>query len=426
MSDTIWPINQMPTPCDFGPFAGGYCGKLIVIETKQNPSNITTTNMVIELFETATATIDLNDLVTSAVNLDWSKTTFSTVTGNLTYDAATGILIYKPDETPSINRTILLTYNVFDTLGATASGEITINVIDKTPYLTAGQITLSGTEGQTYTIDTRTYITATNTTVNFSSVNGVIISVAPTEGTATITNGIITYTPSQIPSINRTITFKYKVTDLTGLQSEGTISISLTDITPALTTNNFTKTVLDTATLTGSILSNIVIKNDTFKSLTFDAISEGTIAASGSNYTFTPDSTLSSNRTLTVGYTVTTNSGLTGTSKMTITINDDNIWAGTFWYGNSTKDIINQAEIETLSSVRKNAYAGTYALTAGTQVYKWFIYPKAWGINPTILDAATLFELATDEYKYITVNGVELICIRTYYKVNGAINVRFS
>ena len=426
MSDTIWPVNQMPTPCDFGPFAGGYCGKLIVIETKQNASNIATTDMVIELFETATATIDLNDLVTSAINLDWSKTTFSTITGNLTYDAATGILIYKPDETPSVNRIVILTYNVFDTFGATASGKITINVIDKTPTLTAGPINLSGTEGQTYTIDTRTYITASNTTVNFSSVNGVIISVAPTEGTATIINGIITYTPSQAPSTNRTITFKYKVTDLTGLQSEGNISIALTDTTPALTTNNFTKTVLDTANLSGSILSNITIKNDTFKTLTFGAISEGTIVASGSNYTFTPNSTISSNRTLTVSYTVTTNSGLTSTSTMTITINDDNIWAGTFWYGNSTKDIIDQAEIETLSSVRKTAYAGTYALTAGTQVYKWFIYPKAWGINPTILDAATLFELATDEYKYITINGVELICIRTYYKVNGAINVRFS
>ena len=426
MSDTIWPINQMPTPCDFGPFAGGYCGKLIVIETKQNASNITTTDMVIELFETATATIDLKDLVTSAIDIDWSKTTFSAVTGTVTYDAATGVLVYKPDETPTADRVILLTYNVFDTLGATASGEITINVIDKTPYLTAGPITLSGTEGQTYTIDTRTYITTTNTTVNFSSANGVIISVAPTEGTASIANGIITYTPSQTPNNSRTITFKYKVTDLTGLQSEGTISIALTDITPALTTISFTKTVLDTATLSGSILSNITIKNDTFKTLTFGAISEGTIVATGSNYVFTPNSALTSTRTLTVSYTVTTNSGLTSTSTMTITVNDDNIWAGTFWYGNSTKDIINQAEIETLGSVRKTAYAGTYALTAGSQVYKWFIYPKSWGINPTILDAATLFELATDEYKFITVNGVELICIRTYYKVNGAINVKFS
>lgn len=426
MSDTIWPISQMPTPCDFGPFAGGYCGKIIVIETKQNASNITTTDMVIELFETATATIDLKDLVTSTIEIDWSKTTFSTVTGTVNYDATTGVLVYKPDETPTADRVILLNYKVFDTLGATASGEIIINVIDKTPSLTAGTITLSGTEGQTYTIDTRTYITATNTTVNFSSANGVIISVAPTEGTATIANGIITYTPSQTPNNSRTITFKYKVTDLIGLQSEGTISIALTDVTPALTTNNFTKTILDSATLNGSILSNITIKNDTFKTLTFGAISEGTIVATGSNYVFTPNTTISANRTLTVSYTVTTNSGLTSTSTMTIIVNDDNIWAGTFWYGNSTKDIINQAEIETLTSVRKTAYAGTYALPAGSLVYKWFIYPKAWGINPTILDASTLWELATDEYKYLTVNGVELICIRTYYKVNGAINVKFS
>lgn len=426
MSDTIWPVSQFPTPCDFGPFAGGYCGKLIVIETKKNESNITTTDMVIELFENATATIDLNDLVTSAIDIDWTKTTFSTVTGNINYDPSTGVLVYKPDETPSVDRVVILTYNVFDTAGATASGEITINVIDKTATLTARAITLSGNEGQTFTIDTRTYITATNTTVNFSSANGVIISVAPTEGTATIANGIITYTPSQTPNNTRTVTFKYKVTDLTGLQAEGNISISLTDITPALTTTNFSKTILDTATLSGSILSNITIKNDTFKTLTFGTISEGTIVATGSNYVFTPNTALSTNRTLTVSYTVTTTSGLTSTSTMTIVVNDDNLWAGTFWYGNSTKPTMSQSEIETLASVRKTAYAGTYSVPAGSLVYKWFVYPKAWGINPTIVDATTLFELSTDEYQFITVNGVELICIKTYYQVNGAINVRFS
>ena len=422
MSDTIYPVNQLPTPCDFGPFAGGYCGKLIVIDFNQKVSEIVTADITIELFENATATIDLKELIQSAMALDWTRTIFSTVTGTKTFDTSTGVIVYKPDETPTANRTVTLIYTVFDITGESATGTITINVVDKTPVLTAGNITLSGTEGQIYTIDTKTYVTATNTTVSST-----VISVAPTEGTATITNGIITYTPSQTPNAARTITFKYKVTDVTGLQSEATISIALSDITPALTTANFSKTTLDTATVSGSILSNITIKNDTFKTLTFGAIAEGTIVATGSNYVFTPDASLASTRTLTVQYTVTTTSGLTSTSTMTIIVNDDNVWAGTFWYGNSVKGVMaDQASIEALSSVRKTAYAGTYALTAGTGVYKWFVYPKAWGVNPTMVDAATLFEIATDTFTYITINGVELVCIRTYYQVNGAINVRFS
>lgn len=429
MSDTIQPNLQWPTPCDFGPFAGGYCGKVITIDFNQAQSQIDVADITIELLETATMTLDLSTLVKSLMPVDWTKTIFSNIpSGTQTFNATSMTLTYKPDETPSVDRVISFNYTVYDTLGAYDTGLITINVLDRTPVLTAGTVTLSGTEGQTYTIDLRNFVTATNTTVNYSDASKVFISATPGEGTATISNGIITYTPSQTPAVTRTVTFKYKVIDVTGISAEGSIGITLTDITPAITATAITKSVMDNATVTGSILSNITIKNDTFKSLTFSTPSEGTIVASGSNYTFTPDGTISTAvRTVVVTYTVTTTSGLTASNTITITVSDYNKYANTFWYGNSTVDIITQAAIEKdLTAVTKTAYAGTYALTAGSGVYKWFVYPKAWGITPTILDATTLMEIATDNYVFVTINGIDLIAIRTYYQVNGAINVKFS
>lgn len=426
MSNTVQPISQWPTPCDFGPFIGGYCGKVISLNTNPPKGDITVTDITLELFETATANINLNDLVSSVLDIDWTKTTFGTVTGAvINYSTTTKIVTIKPDETSSVNRVVSFTFTVVDVSGVTASGNIIINVVDKTPTLTVKNVSLSGTEAQTYNIIVSDQVTVANTTVNYTQSDSVTISSQPSEGTVSVLNGIITYTPIQTPSINRTVTFKFIVKCLSGLTAESTVTIALSDITPALSTANFTKSISDNVNLTGSILSNITIKNDTFKSLTFGTISEGTITANGSNYTFVPNGALSTARTLTVNYTVETLSGLTSTSVLTINVTDYNIWANTFWYGNSIADTVVQADIEKLTSVTKTGYAGTYALTAGSGVYKWFVYPKSWGITPTIIDAATQFEIAVDDFKYITINGIEQVCIRTYYQVNGALNVKF-
>lgn len=429
MSDFITPINQLPTPCDFGPFAGGYCGKVITIDFNQGEAGLEVANLEIELFETATADIDLSDLVGNPSNIDWTKTTFSPITGGTgTYTLNNTTLRFVPDQTPSMDRVVTFDYNVESKLGTKATGTITINIKDQSPTLTAQNVSVSGREDEVFTIDIKPKVIATNTTVMFTGISATVISVQPSEGTATASNGIITYTPSQIPSINRTITFKYKVTDITGLTAEATISVALTDITPAVTTSHFTKSVNDNATLTGSILSNATIKNDTFKSLTFGTISEGTIVANGSNYTFTPATGIQNNRTVTVQYTVTSTTGAYSTSTLTINITYINVWATTFWYGNSTAQTLTQALIETdLTKLSgKSNYVGTYSIGAGTGTYKWFVYPKSWGETPTILDASNNMPIATDDNKYLTVNGIELVAIRSYYTLNGAISIKFS
>ena len=429
MSDTIYPSLQWPTPCDFGPFLGGLCGKIVNLEFSQAIGEIQTANLEVELFETATANIILADMVQSTLPIDWTKTTFECLpdNGTYTFNQETQTLQYKPTETPSADRIVIINYTVFDSSNISATGTITVNVIDKTPSLTVSNVTLSGTEGQIYTINVASFTNAQNTTVNYTQSDSVTISTQPSEGTISISNGIITYTPSQVGSTNRTVTFKFIVKDLTGLTSEGTVIVTLSDITPALTTTNFTKSLVDNTTLTGSILSNITLKNDTFKTLSFNTPSEGTITVSGNNYTFNPGNTLQSNRTITVPYTVTTTSGLTSTSTLTINITYFNKFANTFWYGNLTKSSITAEDLmEPLSSKIATNYIGTYSIPSGTGVYKYFIYPRLWGENPTIVDASNQMPIATDNNVYLTVMGIELVIIRTYYQVNGAINIKFS
>lgn len=427
MSDFIHPTLQNPTPCDFGPFAGGYCGKVITIDFRQATSQISIADLEVELFENATANISLNELVVSAMPINWLKTEFIGVTGGeISFNPSLAELVFTPDQTPTIDRTIEFTYKVFDEYDYEAIGKITINVIDKTPELTVGNFTLNGTEAQIFTIDIKPQVVAKNTEVDYTLADTVQVNEILSEGSVTISDGVITFTPSEEPANNRTVTFKYIVKDITGIEAEGTIAITLQDISPALTVNSFSKTVLDSATLTASILSNIVIKNDTFKSLTFAPITDGTITATGSNYTYLPNKTLKTDRVVVINYTVETQSGISKTAQLTINVKYDNIWAGTFWYGNSIKEDLLKEDIELLSFAKKTGYAGTYSVTAATDAYKWFVYPKVWGENPTILDASNNMPIATDDNKYVTVEGIELVAIRSYYQLNGAITVKFS
>lgn len=427
MSDYLTPTLQNPTMCDFGPFAGSVCGKVIALDFKQATSQISIADLTIELLENASANISLGNLVNSAMPINWSKTEFNGVTGGeISFNPILTELIFTPDQTPSVDRTISFTFKVFDEFDYGATGTITINILDRTPELSVGAFTLSGTEAQIFNIDIKTKVVVKNTEVDYSDIEAVTLVGSLSEGNVEISNGVITFTPSEEPSNNRTVTFKYKVKDVTGLEAEGNISITLQDVTPALTVNAFSKNVLDTATLTSSILSNIVIKNDSFKKLTFDTPAEGTVTVSGSNYTFTPENVLKKDRTITINYTVETQSGITKSAKMTITIKYDNIWAGTFWYGNNTNDTLVKSEIETLSSAKKTGYAGTYSIPAGVGTFKWFVYPKTWGENPTVIDASNNMPIALEDNQYLTVEGIDLVLLRTYYTLNGAIAIKFS
>ena len=373
-------------------------------------------------------TIDVRNYATT-VNTEIDYTSASALNISVapsegTFTIVDSVITFTPDKTISVDRNISFDFKVMTIDGLNAVGTINVFLTDITPTLAVANKTLTGTEGVNYTFDVRDLVTVKHTSVDYSLADAVEISVAPSEGTILINNGVVTYTPDQASAVTRTVTFKYRVKTLSELTGEGTASITLTDITPAITARDFTLSLADNTTKTFSITSNITIKNDTFKSVTFSTPAEGTFAVTGASVIFTPDAAVDGTRTVTSTYTVTTNSGLTASGNVTITITNFNVYANTIWFGNDLSATMDASILATLTNHNTaSVYTGTYSFVAGPG-FKWFVYPKAWGEPVSIIDAVSTMSIATDDVQYITVDGVDLICIKTYYEVNGAIQIK--
>ena len=423
MSDHIQPNNFNPIPCDFGPFAGAHCArKLIYNANTQIVGNIELEDINIEIVENILFQVDLKTKVNSVLEIDWNLTEFSQISGgSINFEPITGILTFTPDTTPTTDRTVQFFYTLYDIIGTTKTAQIIINIIDATPSLTVKAVSLSGAETQTFTINTLSHFTITNDTLA-----GVTISAAPSEGTATIAGNVITFIPSTIPAVNRTITMKYLVTTGSGISKEGTISVALTDTSPAITAKNFSISLKDTETKTFNITPQLTIKNDTFKSVTFATPSEGTFKVTGSSVLYTPNEPIHGDRTIIVQYTATSNTNLTANGILTINIEDDNIWLSTIWYGNSLATTMDKdSTLALASSNRQTTFAGTYKLPLGTGgVYKWIVYPENWGEPVSIYDPNTNFSIALEDPFKFNVDGVPMIGYRTYYPINSDISIK--
>lgn len=373
-------------------------------------------------------TIDVRNFATT-VNTEIDYTSASAVNISVapsegSFTIVDGVITFTPDKTISIDRTISFDFKVMTIDGLNATGTISIFVTDITPTLAVANKTLTGTEGINYTIDVRDLVTMKHTSIDYSLADALVISTAPTEGTILINNGIITYTPDQTPAVTRTVSFKFKVKTLSGLQGEGTVSVTLTDITPAISARDFTLSLADNTTKSFTITANTTIKNDTFKSVSFSTPSEGTFAVSGASVIFTPEAAIDGTRTVTSTYTVTTNSGLTASGIVTITITNYNVYANTIWFGNEPSAVMDATVLANLTNHNTaTAYAGTYAFIAGPG-FKWLVYPKAWGEPVSIVDAITGMSIAMDDFQYINVGGVDLVCLKTYYEANGSISIK--
>lgn len=422
MSDSITVINQLPTPCDFGPFARGACGKKINLTIILDESHIETQPINWQAQEEIPETIDLNDYIVSGKQLDFSTLVISAPSeGTITKSGS--IITFTADKLNNTNRTVQVTYTVSDILGTSSTNTITFHVTDTTKILTSTPITLSGTEGVNYTIPISTYVTAKNTTLDLST----LTTSTPSEGTITIAAGVITYKPNTASAVTRTVTFTYTIKDTSGIvTTTNNVSITLSDVTPTLTATSFSVVVAkDTAPVATTITSKITLKNDTFKSVTCATPTEGTISISGAVITFTPNATIATNRSATVVYTVTSNSGLTATGTITYTITDDNLWNDTIWYGNSLLTSMTEAGITALeNTVRQADFPGQYIVGAATQTYKWICYPASWGEPLAVMDPTTQMDIAVNTYQTLMVNGINMLCIRTFYKTSSALTFK--
>lgn len=422
MSDNVTVVNQLPTPCDFGPFASGACGKKINLTYMLETSDISSLPIDINI-EEGTTTINIDDFVSSTLPINYASLLFDPAITDGVISNVGNLITYIPNETININRTINSVYKIKDGIGKETSNTIKLNITDTTKLLTSTPVVLSGLESNNYVIDINTLVTARNIAVDLST----LTVTNPSEGTVTISGSKITYVPNTSSNVARTVVFNYSIKDSSGTKTTtNTISITLADNAPSVTATNFSITLKDSATNATNITGKITIKNDTFKSVVCTNPSEGLITISGSTVTFTPNSVVTGNRTVTTDYTVTTTSGLTATGKITYTITDDNIWTDTIWYGNSTlTDMTKDGIVALAGTIRQADFPGQYSIPAGTSVYKWVCYPAAWGEPLAILDPATQMEIATIyPYQIVNVDGIDMMCIRTFYKINVALTYK--
>ena len=213
--------------------------------------------------------------------------------------------------TPALNFVGMATigYVITDNVGGTSSSVITIAVTNVPPLANPD-----------------TYSQAENTTNNFSPLvndvlrtpggNLTIISVSPTNGTATIIGGT---NVQFIPTVDfiGTATMGYVITDNVGGTNNSLITITVTNVPPMANPDSYA--VSENSTNTLSPLVNDVLRTPGGTlSIVSMSPTNGTATISGTNVIFTPANNFTG--TATIGYVITDNVGGTNNSLITVTV----------------------------------------------------------------------------------------------------------
>lgn len=177
-------------------------------------------------------------------------------------------------------------------------------------------------------------------------------------------------------------------------------------------------TVDSKATLNLSTMDINITKNDN--------VSDKVTINSNGTIVLDPDESLSTNRTIKVTYRCTDSNNLTsGVGTLTINIKDYNPYQSTIWYGNASPQNISESLVKGLSdSTVRSDFVGTYTIGEAPSSYKWIAYPRAWGEPLSITDAVTTMNVAVAPFQYVTINGVELLAIRSFYPLGGQLSVK--
>ncbi|WP_269815496.1 Ig-like domain-containing protein [Algibacillus agarilyticus] len=240
--------------------------------------------------------------------------------GSTSINTANGVITYTPfsNQTGSDS----FTYTVADQQGSVSNETnvaITITAVNDLPI--ANNDTASTAEDTAVIID----VTADDTDVEDAKPTGEItITVDAANGSATVVDGQITYTPNA--NFNGSDTFNYQVAD-----SEGGVSNAALVTVSVSSSNDVPVAVNDTATTDeDTAVTFTVLNNDTdIEDMSFDATqltvvntpTNGTVVINtDSTLTYTP--TANTNGTDTFTYTITdSDSGVSNEASVTITIN---------------------------------------------------------------------------------------------------------
>ncbi len=258
--------------------------------------------------------VSLDVLDNDTSNSGSNQLTITSV-GNPSNGTATivnGEIVYTPDA--GFVGTDSFTYTITDSNGDTATATATVTVEGDKPVAQNDSATTD--EGESVTLDV-----LDNDTSNSGSNQLTITSVGnPSNGTATLVNGQIVYTPNA--GFSGTDSFTYTITDSNGDTATATATVTVND-DPKPEAQNDSATTGEGDSVTLDVLDNDT-SNSGSNQLTITNVgnpSNGTATLVNGQIVYTPNAGFSGTDSFT--YTITDSNGETATATATITVTDD-------------------------------------------------------------------------------------------------------
>jgi len=217
-----------------------------------------------------------------------------------------GAIIYTPNT--DFNGTDSFSYTIRDSFGQSASATVTVTV--NPPGLNAVNDAASTAAGTPVTINVLVNDTGTGLSIFQTS--------PPAHGSATISGGAITYTPSA--GFAGTDSFSYTIRDSFGQSASATVTVTVT----AVPINPPGLSAVDDAvsTVAGNPVTINVLTNDTGTGLDIIQVSRpahGSATTSGGAITYTPSAGFTGTDSFT--YTIGDSFSQTATATVTVTVN---------------------------------------------------------------------------------------------------------
>ncbi len=225
---------------------------------------------------------------------------------NGTVSIVGGQIVYTPDA--GFTGTDTFTYEVTDPNGNLATATVTITVKDDSVKATNDKAVTD--EGEAVTID------VLSNDDSDATLTGVLTE--PSNGTATIVNGQIVYTPDI--GFTGTDTFTYQVTDPNGNLATATVTVTVNDVNkPPVAVDDSASTGCNAITI--NVLDNDSDPDgDALSIIGVSAASLGTAVISGSTIVYTPSNTCGKGNTGLDTFTYTISDGNGGTATASVNV----------------------------------------------------------------------------------------------------------
>ncbi|ADO74013.1 Ig-like domain-containing protein [Stigmatella aurantiaca] len=238
--------------------------------------------------------------------------------GTVTFTATN--VSFKP--AANFNGTTTFIYTVSDGNGGTDTATVTVTVtpVNDPPDAVDDAVSVAEDSGAT-ALDVLANDTSAPDTGETLSIKSVT---QPTQGSVTLTAGVVRYTPPA--NFNGTTTFTYTISDGNGGSDTATVTVTVTPVNdpPVAQNDNYTVAENSAATVF-NVLANDTTLPDTGETLSISEVTQpahGTVSFTPTNVSFTPTPGFSGTTTFT--YTVSDGNGGTSTAIVTVTVTNVN------------------------------------------------------------------------------------------------------